>query len=47
MHETGFIESALSNAVNREILARLPMLGLSDAWLGSGALFQTAWNRRV
>jgi hypothetical protein len=45
MDETGFIESALSNPVNREILARLPVLGLSDAWLVSGALFQTAWNR--
>jgi hypothetical protein len=45
MDETGFIELTLSNAINREILARLPALGLSDAWLVSGALFQTAWNR--
>src|SRR5215471_16886937 len=45
MDETGFIELVLSNAINREILARLPVLGLSDAWLVSGALFQTAWNR--
>jgi len=45
MDETGFIELTLSNAINCEILARLPALGLSDAWLASGALFQTAWNR--
>jgi hypothetical protein len=45
MDEAGFIESVLSNATNREILARLPTLGLSDAWLVSGCLFQTAWNR--
>jgi hypothetical protein len=44
MDETRFIELVLSNAINREILARLPVLGLSDAWLVSGALFQTAWN---
>ena len=44
MDETGFIELALSNTFNREILARLATLGLSDAWLVSGALFQTVWN---
>jgi hypothetical protein len=45
MDESGFIESALSNGVNCEVLARLPALGLADAWLVSGALFQTVWNR--
>jgi hypothetical protein len=45
MDETDFIASVLSNAVNHEILARLPVLELSDAWLVAGALFQTAWNR--
>jgi uncharacterized protein len=45
MDESGFIKSALSNGVNCEILARLPALGLADAWLVSGALFQTVWNR--
>ena len=45
MVEAGFIESTLINVANREILARLPSLGLSDAWLVSGALFQTVWNR--
>jgi hypothetical protein len=44
MDESSFIASVLSNTANREILARLPVLGLSDAWLVSGALFQTAWN---
>jgi uncharacterized protein len=44
MDESSFIASVLSNTRNREILARLPALGLPDAWLVSGALFQTAWN---
>jgi hypothetical protein len=30
--------------VNRSILGRLPELGLADAWLVSGCLFQTVWN---
>jgi uncharacterized protein len=45
MDEARFIELVLSNAVNREILVRFPALGISDAWLVAGALFQTAWNR--
>jgi len=45
MDETGFIELVLGNPINRELLSRLPLLGLSDAWLVAGALFQTAWNR--
>lgn len=44
MDERRFIELALTNEVNREILKRLPLLGLTDAWLVSGSLFQTAWN---
>jgi hypothetical protein len=32
------------NAVNRTILQRLPAIGVADAWLVSGALFQTVWN---
>lgn len=44
MNETRFIELALGNPVNREILKRLPALGLPDAWLVSGSLFQTVWN---
>jgi hypothetical protein len=45
MDEADFIDLVLSNAINREILARLPRLDLADAWLVAGALFQTAWNR--
>lgn len=44
MDEQRFIELALTNEVNREILQRLPSLGLTDAWLVSGSLFQTVWN---
>lgn len=44
MDEKRFIELALANEVNREILKRLPSLGLADAWLVSGSLFQTVWN---
>lgn len=39
-----FVALALTNPINRAILGRLPALGLSDAWLVSGSLFQTAWN---
>jgi len=42
--ETRFIEAALRNRVNRIILDRLPVLGLTDAWLVSGSVFQTVWN---
>jgi hypothetical protein len=34
----------LRNRFNRAILDRLPALALPDAWLVSGALFQTVWN---
>jgi hypothetical protein len=44
MEEARFVELALGNPVNREILQRLPSLGLADAWLVSGSLFQTVWN---
>lgn len=44
MNEQRFIELALANDVNREILNRLPALELADAWLVSGGLFQTVWN---
>jgi hypothetical protein len=45
MTESKFISAVLSNPVNRAILERLPSLALSDAWLVSGALFQTVWNK--
>jgi hypothetical protein len=41
------IEIALQNRANRIILERLPALGLSDAWLVAGSLFQTACNVRT
>jgi len=44
MTESDFIAATTRNRFNREILARSPALGLPDAWLVSGALFQTAWN---
>ncbi|MEP0709272.1 MAG: nucleotidyltransferase family protein [Parvibaculum sp.] len=44
MDGSRFIELALTNEVNREILQRMPSLGLADAWLVSGSLFQTVWN---
>jgi len=39
-----FIADALQNPVNGAILQRLPALGLPDAWLVAGCLFQTVWN---
>lgn len=42
--KTTFIADVLRNPVNRAIMERLPELGLNDAWLVSGALFQTVWN---
>src|SRR5690348_6829725 len=44
MNEAQFIDAVLRNPINREILKRLPSLGVSDAWLVSGAVFQSAWN---
>jgi hypothetical protein len=42
--EAEFVEAVLRNPINCEIVKRLPSLGLSDVWLVSGALFQSAWN---
>jgi hypothetical protein len=39
-----FVAAALANPINRTIVERLPLLGLPDCWLVSGALFQTVWN---
>lgn len=44
MNDARFIELALANDVNREILKRMSDLDLPDAWLVSGSLFQTVWN---
>jgi len=42
-----FVGQALTNPANRAILERLPALGLPDAWLVAGCLFQTVWNLRT
>ena len=42
-----FVDQVLANQANRAILERLPALGLSDAWLVAGCLFQTVWNLRA
>ena len=34
-------DAVLQNRANRIILERLPALGLADAWLVAGSLFQT------
>lgn len=39
-----FVRDALKNRHNRFILEHLPALGLPDAWLVAGCLFQTIWN---
>lgn len=44
MTEADFLEIACLNEANKTILERLPELGLDDAWLVSGSLFQTVWN---
>jgi len=44
MDKACLVEAVLQNRTNRVILERLPGLGLSDAWLVSGSVFQTAWN---
>lgn len=44
MNDAAFVTSSLSNPTVRAILERLPSLALPDAWLVSGALFQTNWN---
>lgn len=37
---------ALANPVNAAILERLPRLGLDQAFLVAGCLYQAVWNRR-
>jgi uncharacterized protein len=44
MTHDDFIALALANPANPAILERLRRLGAPDAWVVSGALFQTAWN---
>lgn len=45
--ETRFVTQVLQNPVNANLLAGLPALGLNDAWLVAGCLFQTVWNLRA
>ena len=40
------MSEALQNPHNAAVLERLPVLGLPDAWLVAGCLFQTVWNLR-
>lgn len=44
MNEQDFIDLALRNPNNTELIARLDHLNIPDCWLVSGALFQTVWN---
>lgn len=46
MTEPEFLSLIRRNPGNAAILERLPLLGLADCWLVSGALFQTVWNIR-
>ncbi len=46
MTPAAFAVQARQNPVNAALLARLPTLGLPDAWLVAGCLFQTVWNLR-
>ena len=39
-----FLADALRNPCNRTVIERLPEVGLADAWLVGGCLFQTVWN---
>jgi len=39
-----FLRQVASNPINASILARWNALGLPDAWLVAGCLFQTVWN---
>lgn len=39
-----FVQDAVRNRCNRTLLECLPDLGLPDAWLVGGCLFQTVWN---
>jgi hypothetical protein len=44
MTEADFVDIILRNPCNRMVLDRLGQMALPDAWLVSGALFQTVWN---
>ncbi len=46
MTEAQFIEGALANSVNAELLARLRSLDLPECHLTAGCPFQPIWNKR-
>lgn len=41
---TDLVAAALANPINKAILTRLPMLGIPDAWLVAGSIYQSYWN---
>ena len=47
MTEAELLAGININSANRAILERMSALNLPDAWLVSGALFQTVWNVRT
>ena len=47
MDAAQFTADVLRNTSNRAILQRLPGLGLPDAWLVAGCLFQSVWNQHT
>lgn len=46
MTEAEFIDNALENRANAELLLRLRSIGLPGCYLTAGCLFQTIWNRK-
>jgi hypothetical protein len=45
MTDIEFQACVLTNPINRDLLRRLPPLGLEQCHLTAGCLFQTVWNR--
>lgn len=41
-----FLNIAMKNPINAEIVLRLPQLGLDQCMLTAGSLFQTIWNHQ-
>lgn len=46
MREQAFLTQIVRNRANAEILTRLPGLGIPQAFVVAGCLFQTIWNIR-
>ena len=47
MDAAAFADIIRQNRANRALLERLPAIGLGDAWLAAGCLFQTVWNHQM